>query len=130
MAALCIAGFLKGLRAVVGELDVNSTSPHHTTPTVKLVTTGAYALSRNPAYIVIQLIPMAFAVATNSVWPLTFAIPVIVCYFSYVIRKEEELLAMQFPEECGRSTAHLCGGGYKWKWKCAALRNRVQSSHL
>jgi protein-S-isoprenylcysteine O-methyltransferase Ste14 len=99
-AMVCFVGFIMGVKQVVGVLTEVGSSPHHTEATTALVTTGPYALSRNPAYIIIQLIPTGFALAANSFWPLLLAIPLIIAYLQLVvIPKEEELLERQFPDE-------------------------------
>lgn len=98
-AALCVFGFLLGVKRVAGVLSAAGSSPHHTEPTTALVTSGPFALSRNPGYIVLMLIPGAFAVASNSRWPLILGAPLTLTYLNtIVIPKEEELLARRFPE--------------------------------
>lgn len=100
LSAFCFFLFLTGVKQCVNVLVEKGSSPHHTEATTALVTSGPYSFSRNPAYIVIQLIPIGFAIASDSFWPIIFGIPVIYIYLDrIVIPKEEELLKKLFPDE-------------------------------
>lgn len=68
-------------------------------PTSHIITTGIFAYSRNPIYLVFCLINIGFALMVSSVWLLISVFPS--AYFVYLIaiKKEEIYLAEKFGEE-------------------------------
>jgi protein-S-isoprenylcysteine O-methyltransferase Ste14 len=64
-----------------------------------LLTSGPYALSRNPMYVGWSLIYLGFAFVVNSVWIIVL-FPAVIAYVHFVdIPREEQLLQQQFGQE-------------------------------
>jgi len=74
------------------------TSIHVHRPTTALITTGAYAWSRNPLYVGLVLLYLAGAVASNSLWVLAMGWPAVAVLQAGVIVREERYLAHRFGE--------------------------------
>jgi protein-S-isoprenylcysteine O-methyltransferase Ste14 len=73
------------------EMDISSP------PT--LLTSGPYALSRNPMYVGWSLIYLGIAFIANSVWIISL-FPAVIAYVHFVdIPREEQLLQQQFGQE-------------------------------
>lgn len=73
----------------VGDADVER-------PT-ELVTTGPYALSRNPMYVAWTALYAGVALAANAVWPLAL-LPAVAAATHLVVRREERRLEAAFGE--------------------------------
>ena len=70
------------------------TDPGH--PTSKLVTTGVFAISRNPLYLGGALLLLGIALAFNLLWAvLAVALATIICRYA-LIAPEERYLAARF----------------------------------
>ena len=74
-------------------------------PTSKIVTTGVFAVSRNPLYLGGICILMGIALAFNLPWVLVLLLPAIVACHYILIVPEERYLAAKFGEEYGRYAA-------------------------
>jgi protein-S-isoprenylcysteine O-methyltransferase Ste14 len=63
----------------------------------ELVTTGPYAIVRHPIYMGMLLAMLGSAIGQSIFWML----PLVLCgpYFIYSARREEKLMAEQFPEQ-------------------------------
>ena len=72
-------------------------SPYNT-PT-KLVTTGAYRLSRNPGYLGMALAYAGIAVMARALWALAPLVVVLVLIDRGVIAREERFLERKFGED-------------------------------
>ena len=70
----------------------------YSTPT-KLVTTGAYRLSRNPGYLGMALVYAGIAVITRALWALAPLVVVLVLIDRGVIMREERFLERKFGED-------------------------------
>jgi protein-S-isoprenylcysteine O-methyltransferase Ste14 len=70
----------------------------YSTPT-KLVTTGAYRLSRNPGYLGMALAYAGIAVVAGAVWALAPLVVVLVLIDRGVIAREERFLEGKFGED-------------------------------
>ena len=67
-----------------------------------IVTTGPYALSRNPMYVAWTFIYAGIGVIVNSVWPLIF-LPVAIIFTHYMsVIHEEHRLEEEFGDEYRR----------------------------
>jgi protein-S-isoprenylcysteine O-methyltransferase Ste14 len=68
-------------------------------PTSKVVTTGAFAVSRNPLYLGGVCVLVGIALALNLPWVLMLLLPAIVACHYILITPEERYLAAKFGEE-------------------------------
>jgi protein-S-isoprenylcysteine O-methyltransferase Ste14 len=87
---LVLAGIALALWAALeaGERDISSPD--------RLITSGPYALSRNPMYVGWHLIFLGLACIANSIWLAALFAPV-ACIIHFVdIRREERSLAREF----------------------------------
>lgn len=73
----------------VGDADVEH-------PT-ELVTTGPYAVSRNPMYVAWTALYAGVALAANAIWPLVL-LPAVAAATHVVVRREERRLEAAFGE--------------------------------
>ncbi len=70
----------------------HDTSVHVHRPTTCLITTGAYARSRNPLYVALSMLYIALAVAYDSVWAVAMApVAIAVLHWGVVLREERYL---------------------------------------
>ena len=87
---LILVGLVLSLWSVIeaSEMDISSAS--------MLLTSGPYAISRNPMYVGWTLIYLGIVFAANSVWMIAL-FPFVVAYIHLVdIRREEQLLERKF----------------------------------
>ncbi len=68
-------------------------------PTTTIVTTGPYAVSRNPIYIGFALVQIGIGVATNRLAVVLMVIPALVATHTIVVAREEAYLTRKFGEE-------------------------------
>jgi protein-S-isoprenylcysteine O-methyltransferase Ste14 len=90
VGGLCFALYYRGSAYVFRGMAELDTSPLVSQPTSALVTTGPYALSRNPAALLVWLFHLACALALNSAWALLVALPVTYTYLAVVTVPDEE----------------------------------------
>jgi protein-S-isoprenylcysteine O-methyltransferase Ste14 len=69
------------------------------TPTPRLITTGPYRTSRNPAYVALIAIQVGIGLLLDNVWILLVLIPVLVIMHYGVIIREEAYLERAFGDE-------------------------------
>jgi protein-S-isoprenylcysteine O-methyltransferase Ste14 len=69
------------------------------TPTPRLITTGVYRYSRNPAYVALIAIQVGIGLLLDNVWILLVLIPVLVIMHYGVIIREEAYLERAFGDE-------------------------------
>ena len=73
--------------------------PDPNEPTATIVTTGPYALSRNPIYVSFYVVYVGIALMVNTVWPIA-VLPVGIALLYYgVIARDEIYLARVFGDE-------------------------------
>lgn len=84
---------------VSGAFKRSSTAIEPWKPTTRLVTSGFYALSRNPIYVGFCLFNMGIGIASNSLWIFLSFIPGAVLVYYIAIAKEEAYLERKFGEE-------------------------------
>ncbi len=65
-------------------------------PTTALVTSGPYRLTRNPMYLGMAFLYVAFAFALGVIWALAFLPAVVVIVDRFVIAREEPYLERKF----------------------------------
>jgi protein-S-isoprenylcysteine O-methyltransferase Ste14 len=68
-------------------------------PTSKVVTTGVFAVSRNPLYLGGVCVLAGIALAVNLSWVLVLLLPALVACHYVLIAPEEKYLAAKFGEE-------------------------------
>ena len=73
--------------------------PDPNEPTIAIVATGPYALSRNPIYVSFNVVYVGIAFVVNTVWPIIFLPVGIVLLYYGVIAREESYLAKVFGDE-------------------------------
>ena len=83
------------------------TEVHPTRPTTALVTTGVFALSRNPLYCGLSAILAGLALVLDSAWTLGMLVPVLLVLRYGVIAREEAYLERLFGEDYRRYKARV-----------------------
>jgi protein-S-isoprenylcysteine O-methyltransferase Ste14 len=73
--------------------------PNPNTPTPRVVTSGFYRYSRNPAYVSLVVIQLGIALLLNNAWILLALLPVLVTMHYGVIIREEAYLERKFSDE-------------------------------
>jgi protein-S-isoprenylcysteine O-methyltransferase Ste14 len=84
------------------------TDPGRTT--TKIVTTGAFSISRNPLYLGGVCFLLGISLAFNLPWVFIFLLPSIAACHIILIAPEEDYLAAKFGEEYREYTARM----YRW----------------
>ena len=72
----------------------------------RLLTTGPYAVRRNPMYVGWALLHLGIGLAAGSAW-IVASLPVAVGFLHRQVLWEERALAQQFPVEFGRYRAAI-----------------------
>ena len=98
IAVLFLVAFtLAGLAFLA--LHKNETPAEPSQPTVRVVRQGPFRLTRNPLYIALQLVYVAFAVLVDSIW-LFLLVPVLFLLLHFgVVLREERYLSAKFGAE-------------------------------
>jgi protein-S-isoprenylcysteine O-methyltransferase Ste14 len=73
--------------------------PNPNTPTPRVITTGLYRYSRNPAYASLVAVQLGIGLLLNNAWVLLVLIPVLVTMHYGVIIREEAYLERKFGDE-------------------------------
>ncbi len=68
-------------------------------PAKKLITTGVYAWSRNPIYVVLNIFPIGLGIFFDNPWVLGSFLPAALTLYNTAIKKEEAYLKATFGEE-------------------------------
>jgi protein-S-isoprenylcysteine O-methyltransferase Ste14 len=98
VAALGIAGWLALDGAAMLSFSRAGTSMIPMRPSAALVTAGPYHFTRNPMYLGIAFLYLAFALGLGFVWPLILLPLVLVAVDRLVIAREEAYLLRRFGE--------------------------------
>ena len=73
--------------------------PHPYEPTTAIVTTGPYAVTRNPMYVFATVVYVGIAFVVNTLWPIAL-LPVGIALLYYgVIAREERYMEKVFGDE-------------------------------
>lgn len=76
-------------------------------PTTRIVTTGAFKISRNPTYLSLALLQLGFAFASHSVWLLVTVLPAVAITRWGVIFREERCLEAKLGDDYRRYAANV-----------------------
>ena len=101
---LVAAGFLVAAWAVltassIGLFRRKQTSMIPIRPATTLVITGPYKMTRNPMYVGLALLTVAFALFLNTWWPMLLLVPTLLAAQRFVIVPEENYLRRRFGVE-------------------------------
>jgi protein-S-isoprenylcysteine O-methyltransferase Ste14 len=97
LAGLIFGVYYRGSSYIFSGFAEAGTSALTSEPTTALVTAGPYAVSRNPAMLIVWVFHVACALAFNSWWPLLVAAPLTYAYLTLItVPNEEEALEKQF----------------------------------
>lgn len=77
-------------------------------PTSRLVTTGVFAISRNPLYLGGVLVLAGFGLAFNLAWVLLALVPGVAGCYLVLILPEERYLAAKFPHDYPAYAKKVC----------------------
>lgn len=80
------------------QFTVNRTPSNCSKTPFALITTGPFALSRNPSYVGFVAMMVGFALAKNNMWMLILVVPTWIAVDRLVVRKEEALLSRIFDD--------------------------------
>ena len=90
---LAVAGVLFAAWAVRVVEDMNIEAP------TRIISTGPYALSRNPMYVAWTLVNLGVALIGNMAWPVIFLPAVLIYTHFFAILREERFLDQEFGDE-------------------------------
>ena len=99
--------YYRGSAYIFSAMGAADTSPLSTKPTTALVTTGPYAVSRNPAMLLIWCFHLACALTLNSLWLLLVACPATYIWLIIVAVPAEEAELTVRPSAAARPTTPL-----------------------
>lgn len=91
-AALIMPFVLAGFRRARTNFDARK-------PATRIIATGPYRYSRNPAYVALALVYLGIAVAVDSAWLLAGFLPAFLLMHYGVILPEEQYLEEKFGAE-------------------------------
>lgn len=97
VALIAVAGIV--IIAALQTLARHKTNVEPWKPTTALVTTGVYAVSRNPIYLAMTMLYAGAALLLNSFWILLLLAPVLLLINFGVIVREENYLSGKFADE-------------------------------
>ena len=90
-AALAAASFRQFRRARTSFMTIR--------PATTLLVSGPYRFSRNPMYVSLTLLTLAFALFLNSWWIVLLLIPVLLAVRQFIVMPEERYLRRRFGAE-------------------------------
>jgi protein-S-isoprenylcysteine O-methyltransferase Ste14 len=99
LAWLLVAGWAVLAASAIGLFRRKHTSMLPFRPATTLVTTGPYAFTRNPMYVSLAILAVAFALFLNTWWVVLLLIPVVLVVQQFVIVPEEHYLRRRFGPE-------------------------------
>ena len=76
-------------------------------PATALVVAGPYRFTRNPMYVGLALLTVAFGLSLNTWWPIILLVPTLFIIRNYVIAREERYLHRRFGAEYGAYTRQV-----------------------
>jgi protein-S-isoprenylcysteine O-methyltransferase Ste14 len=94
-----VAGWAVLAASAVGLFRRKQTSLITIRPASTLVTSGPYAVTRNPMYVSLALLTIAFGLFLNTWWTVLLLVPTLLIVQQFVIVPEERYLRRQFGVE-------------------------------
>jgi protein-S-isoprenylcysteine O-methyltransferase Ste14 len=94
-----VAGWAVLAASAIGLFRRKHTSMITFRPAATLVTSGPYAFTRNPMYVSLALLAVAFALFLNTWWTVLLLVPTLLIVQQLVIVPEERYLARRFGTE-------------------------------
>ena len=94
-----VAGWAALAASAIGLFGRKQTSMITFRPASTLVTSGPYALTRNPMYVSLALLTIAFALFLNTWWIVLLLVPTLLIVQQRVIMPEERYLRRRFGAE-------------------------------
>jgi protein-S-isoprenylcysteine O-methyltransferase Ste14 len=99
IAWLLIAGWVFLMGGGIWTLLRRRTSMLPFRPATAMVIEGPYRFSRNPMYVGMSLLTVAFGLLLNTWWPMLLLIPSLMALQSFVIDREERYMRRRFGAE-------------------------------
>jgi len=96
VAWLLVAGWVGLAASSVGLFRRKQTSMIPVRPASTLVSTGPYKFTRNPMYVSLALLTLAFAFFLNTWWIVVLLVPALLIVQRFVIVPEEKYLRRRF----------------------------------
>lgn len=94
-----VAGWALLAASSIGLFRRRQTSMITFRPATALVTSGPYAYTRNPMYVSLALLAVAFALFLNTWWTIILLVPTLIVVQQFVIVPEERYLRRRFGAE-------------------------------
>ena len=94
-----VAGWAVLAASAIGLFRRKQTSMITFSPAATLVTSGLCAFTRNPMYVSLALLAIAFALFLNTWWAVLLRVPTLLIVQQLVIVPEERYLARRFGTE-------------------------------
>jgi protein-S-isoprenylcysteine O-methyltransferase Ste14 len=94
-----VAGWAVLATSAIGLFRRKQTSMITFRPAGTLITSGPYAFTRNPMYVSLTLLMIAFALFLNTWWTVLLIVPTLLIVQQFVIVPEERYLQRRFGAE-------------------------------
>lgn len=95
------------LAGAIGLFRRSGQDPKPWTPTPEIVSSGVYALTRNPMYLGLALLQLCIGIALANGW-IVILVPVVLAIVHVsAVRHEETYLERKFPDEYARYKARV-----------------------
>jgi protein-S-isoprenylcysteine O-methyltransferase Ste14 len=99
LGALFVVGWMAIAFFSIGRFRRSKTSIVPIRPAEALVLSGPYRYTRNPMYVSLALLPIAFGLFLGTWWPIVLLVPTLVIVQQFVILPEERYLRRRFGTE-------------------------------